>query len=220
MALRKHMPDCHEQSCTFQTVARTKYRKAWFVHHIYNFLPFPFPTTLSQCGEVVHVETFACYNSTKSIKGVIRPYIIHTPQIFQRIPIAKTKNQSINQSTNINLISKNEIQTMCHRGIWVGSSLQTVSKRGTNKRIIQWVQAYVFYNLQVWLGPALLLTVSPWAVHLKKSVLPISSSQERWPGLRPFQIWSTMICDVKWFLHVPSCHIMILVLWYIVWRQY
>lgn len=27
MELRKHMPDCYEQSCTFQTVAKTKYRK-------------------------------------------------------------------------------------------------------------------------------------------------------------------------------------------------
>lgn len=38
MALRKHMPDCYEQSCTFQTLARTKYRKAWFVHDVYKFL--------------------------------------------------------------------------------------------------------------------------------------------------------------------------------------
>lgn len=31
--------------------------------------------------------------------------------------------------------------------------------------------------------------------------------------IRTFQILSTIICDVKWFLHVSSCHIMILALY-------
>lgn len=142
MALRKHMPDCYEESCTFQTVAKTKYRKVWYVHDVYDFLShFLFPPPWASAHKW-YMLPFPHYNS---IKRVLSPYILYTMdiQIFQRIPIAKTK--IINKSTdnNILVLPLNKLKTVSDKGIWPVIQHSEISKRGIKKRIIkEWIQTY------------------------------------------------------------------------------
>ena len=98
MALRRYMPDCHEQGCTFQTVARTKNRKAWFAQDVYNITssPVSFPHHAEPVHRSVHFGPFECLQQHQ--KGDKPMYSTYSTEVSREFLLPRQRmNQSIHK---------------------------------------------------------------------------------------------------------------------------
>lgn len=109
------------RGCTFQTVAKTKNRKAWLAQDVYNFLSrFLSPPPWASTQKWYMLNSFVCLQQHQKHQKSDKPvYSAYSVDVSRKFLLPRQRmTDSINQSTNIIQISLNEIQTMDDIGIW------------------------------------------------------------------------------------------------------